>query len=556
MIASMPHQRSPVLLLGAGPGEATCGILYLASHLRRGGIEAFVRLTDDDVTDRQVARSLSKLMARVQPKLVGISLKWFHHVARAKVIARALRAIDPEVEIVIGGNSASWWWKELLTWECVDHVVLGDGEVPLLSLARGDAAPPNVVSHSSRAALDYVQSAKVTDVYYSHFDEMFLSQLDLASFSGWVAPGKGCGENCLYCSGTRGMQKATFGRATPFLRPTQSVQRDHREIIPRTWQLRYDFAGSTAAFLSESWGGADLSRHSTTYFLWGVPPQGLEETLSAAFQRVFVVLDIGCFSESQRLDHIQRGVLKPCPTDARLLEVIARARQFPNLELEISGIAGLPYANAQTLEEERALVEKLVEMGCTVGYQRLQAQPGALVTEHPERFGMVSEAKSFDQFLEYFSEAEPGDDSVPMVRYADAGFEKKVQRTADQLHELIWKEAERKKNIELRGNTRLVNAAADTRELPLGEWLGAHNVTPRAANEKVTVVRSIDGNGLACVPSLPRAKFSEATLQQGKEAAALLETLAAFEKPARIDAVKARRDVVEYLVAGKFLRPI
>src|ERR1044072_9518862 len=37
---------SPVLLLGAGTGEATCGSLYLAGYLRRGGIEAFVRLYD------------------------------------------------------------------------------------------------------------------------------------------------------------------------------------------------------------------------------------------------------------------------------------------------------------------------------------------------------------------------------------------------------------------------------------------------------------------------------------------------------------------------------
>ena len=96
--------RSPVLLLGAGTGEATCGILYLASSLRRNGIEAFVRLYDRDVTHAEVTRSLEALLARVRPKLVGVSLKWFHHVDRALLIARTLRKIDPEIEIVLGGN--------------------------------------------------------------------------------------------------------------------------------------------------------------------------------------------------------------------------------------------------------------------------------------------------------------------------------------------------------------------------------------------------------------------------------------------------------------------
>ena len=276
-----PRSLSPVLLLGAGSGEATCGILYLAGYLRRHGIEAYVRLCDDDETGEQEAGRLAGLMARVRPRVVGISLKWFHHVAGALRLAKAVRAIDPGVQIVLGGNTASYYWRDLVALDCIDGVVLGDGEVPLLSLCRGDASPPNVVTRATqRASLGYVQGASSSDVYYSHFDDIFLSQLDLHSFSGWVAPGKGCGENCLYCSGTRGMQKATFGRADPFLRPEASVQADHREIVPRTWQLRYDFAGSTAELLERTWDGLDLSRHSTTYFLWGVPPPELAATLA------------------------------------------------------------------------------------------------------------------------------------------------------------------------------------------------------------------------------------------------------------------------------------
>ncbi|HEY0093515.1 MAG TPA: cobalamin-dependent protein, partial [Archangium sp.] len=129
---------SPVLLLGAGTGEATCGILYLASYLRRGGIEAFIRLYDGDETGQEVRRSLEALVARVRPRLVGISLKWFHHVHRALLLARTLRKIDPTIRIVLGGNTASYWWRELHAFDCIDHIVLGDGERPLLALCQGE----------------------------------------------------------------------------------------------------------------------------------------------------------------------------------------------------------------------------------------------------------------------------------------------------------------------------------------------------------------------------------------------------------------------------------
>lgn len=560
---------SPILLVGAGTGEATCGILYLASYLRRHGIEAYVRLTDADETEEEIRRSLSELLAHVKPKLVGISLKWFHHVARARLIAKTIRKLDASVQIALGGNTATYFCKELLEWDCVDHVLLGDGEVPLLALCRGEAAMPNVVNRASPGrALTYVDGTTKADVHYSHFDQLFLSQLDLHSFSGWVAPGKGCGENCLYCGGTRGMQKATFGRAKPFLRPVESVRKDHREIVPRTWQLRYDFAGSTAAFLAQTWEGVDLSRHSATYFLWGVPPPELAATLSRHLQRVYMVLDIGCFSEAQRQETMKRGLLKPCPSDRELFEVIERCRAFPNLQLEISGIAGLPFASQATLQQERALVERVLSLGCSIGYQRLEAQPGALVTEHPERFEMVSEAKTFTEFLDAFTRRGLSDKTVPMVRFQDAKLEAAVQRTSDEVDELVWEAAARRSHVELDGRTRLVNRAAATQQFELGAWLGAHRVPAKVAREKVTVVRSIDGAGLSCAPTVSPRKFSDPQLQQGEEGAALLEVLAAFEKPTTVAAalkrltVKARFDVqsagevIHHLTAGKFLQPM
>ncbi|WP_224369417.1 cobalamin-dependent protein [Hyalangium versicolor] len=564
---------SPVLLLGAGTGEATCGILYLAGYLRRGGIEAFVRLYDGDETEEEVVRSLEALVARVRPKLVGISLKWFHHVHRALLLARALRKIDPEIQIVLGGNSASYWWRELYAFDCIDHIILGDGEVPMLALCRGDPSPPNCVTQAPdgsprRQALQYVQGAKNSeDVYYSHFDDIFLSYQDRHAFSGWVAPGKGCGENCLYCGGARGNQKADFGRAKPFLRSEESVRRDHQETAPRTWQYRYDFSGSSAAFLQSTWAGVDLSRHSCTYFLWGIASMELIDALAQTFEQVYMVLDIGCFSEQQRQEQMRRGLLKPCASDRELLEIIDRCRRHPNLGVEISGIAGLPFASAATLEEELRLVKRVISLDCVVGYQRLEAQPGALVTEHPARFDMATEARTFAEFLEYFERREPGDISVPMLRFRDAALEKAVQRTSEQVDALAWEHRAARRKVPIHGRTRLLNTAPSTLQFKLGDWLGPHKVPAKVAQEQVTVVRSVDGTGLACAPSVSPRRFTDPTLDQGEEGRILLSTLAAFERPTTVASAVAQlgskvkldpdsaREVIDHLVDGRFLQP-
>lgn len=560
-------------MLGAGSGEATCGILYLAGYLRRNGIEAFVRLYDGDESDAEVMQSLEALVRRARPKLVGISLKWFHHVHRALLLARTLRQIDPNIQVVMGGNTASYFWRELHAYDCIDHLILGDGELPLLALCQGHPSPPNCVTlgpsgKARRLPLTYVQSPTNTeDVYYSHFNDIFLSQMDLHSFSGWVAPGKGCGENCLYCGGARGNQKAGFGRAKPFLRSEENVRRDHQEIAHQTWQMRYDFSGSSAEFLSSTWAGVDLSRHCCTYFLWGVARIELIEALARTFQRVFMVLDIGCFSEQQRLEQMRRGLLKPCATDQQLLELIDACRRHPNLDIEVSGIGGLPFASDATLQEEVRLVERVISLDCVVGYQRLEAQPGALVTEHPARFDMVTEAKTFTEFLDYFERRDPGEVTVPMIRFKDPALEREVQRTSDRVDALAWKHRDAKKTVVVNGRTRLLNTAPSTQQFSLGEWLGAHRVPAKVSQEPVTVIRSVDGIGLNCAPSLNPRKFADPTLAQGEDGAILLDTLAAFQQPTtvaqavthlgkktRLDSQTAR-EAIDHLVDGRFLQP-
>ena len=115
--------------------------------------------------------------------------------------------------------------------------------------------------------------------------------------------------------------------------------------------------------------------------------------------------------------------------------------------------------------------------------------------------------------------------------------------------------------------TKLVTAIASTLEVQLGDWLGRHQVPARFANQPVTVMRSVDGAGLACAPDLSERKFSDPNVQQGPTAEAILTAIDAFAKPATIEAGIARlkaeagldpesaRGVIDQLAEGRFIQP-
>jgi hypothetical protein len=528
-------------LLGAGRGEATCGILYLGGYLRRNGVEAYVRLNDWDRTEDEIVRSLRQLLGRTRPAIVGISLKWYLHVHRAVVMARAIRRIDPKIRIVLGGNTAALWWRELLTHEVFDDVVMGDGEVPFLALCQGDPHAPNRAHRDDagrpvKVPFGYVQTEASGDVHYSHFDELFLSELDVSGFSGWVAPGKGCDQSCVYCGGRRAAQRLSFGRTMPFLRPAESVAKDHREIHSRVWQYRYDFPGGSTEYLCGVWPSLDLRGKSTTYFLWGVPARGLVKALAQTFERVALILDIGCFSQTQRQALMAASLLKPCPSDEALFSTIDDCLSYPNLELEVCGIAGLPMTSPQALEEERSLMQRVLARGCKVGYQRLQSQPGALVTSHAERFGMVSEAVTFDDFLGFFAKRKPGG-AIPMVRFLDKHLERAVTKACETLDAMIADDVEARRP-KLTPKT-VMKTTATRRQVSLRDWLGHHRAPAPVAATLVDVARSPIGAGLACAPSLDTRRFDDPVVQVGDEARAIVSALAAFERPVQVGGATA-----------------
>jgi len=106
------------------------GIAYLANSLRANGFDADLKDLHDYEWD-----DIEKLISDITPDVIGISCFTFGRIESLKAAAMAKR-VKPDVTVVMGGPHASFFPEQILMSGNVDIVVLGEGEVTIVELAR------------------------------------------------------------------------------------------------------------------------------------------------------------------------------------------------------------------------------------------------------------------------------------------------------------------------------------------------------------------------------------------------------------------------------------
>lgn len=110
------------------------GLLGLADFLRKNSYST--RIIHLGVEKHQYGEiNLDKMIAEHQPAMVGLDLHWHFQAYDVIEIAQKLKRAHPEVAIVVGGFTASFFAEEILRkFDCIDFVIRGDAEIPLRDL--------------------------------------------------------------------------------------------------------------------------------------------------------------------------------------------------------------------------------------------------------------------------------------------------------------------------------------------------------------------------------------------------------------------------------------
>ncbi|MFA8435573.1 MAG: radical SAM protein [Marinifilaceae bacterium] len=459
--------KERVLLLGDTQGTASVGLLYLSSYLKRNGVD--VRCILNNFSNSQsLQKDLERVLLQTQPTIIGISLKWFLHIARVLAIAEYIKSFDDNIKVVLGGNTATYYWDEIIQNEFVDYIVLGDGEEPFLKLCIGESNVPNLVYKRGNDCFStdvcYVQNEEnSSDIFLTDLEDLFVTKKDpfLAEYL-YLPVGKGCNMSCFYCAGCNEVQKLTFNRSKAFLRDTDSIRKDISILKKYTSTLMFDFeipAKEDVEFYQNIWHGIDLSKHFSIFFFWSVPSEELILLISKTFRCCHLYIDLATFDEKKRLKLTQNGWLKDQPKDSEIFQFCDQCEGLDNISFGICSIWGTPFFSAKEVyitEEIVANLYRKYRSFLGVECMKLHAQPGAPILNQLEQFGLYSDANNFQEFYHYSQLNYKCDkehvEVYPYIKFLDPKLKNQVDISLQTISYEIYNSFEKSKYLEIEIN--------------------------------------------------------------------------------------------------------
>jgi len=223
------------------------GFLSLLEYLQRHGHS--VRIINVAHRMLQSRRfDAEKLIRSLRPAAFGLDLHWLVHAHGSLELAGIIKKYHPDIPVIFGGLSASYYHDELVRYPQVDYVVRGDSaEEPLRRLisAIKDDRPPEDVPNLTWKEAGRVRvnefshvPAEMDDVVFDYRKMMraTVRHLDLRShlpFKGWLNYPivaalccRGCAHNCVICGGSASAYEKICGRKSPAYRGPELLARD------------------------------------------------------------------------------------------------------------------------------------------------------------------------------------------------------------------------------------------------------------------------------------------------------------------------------------------
>lgn len=167
------------------------------------------------------------------------------NITQTLKVAEQLKAINPSVKVLLGGPEVSYEWEEIIALDCVDYIIVGEGEIPFHEL----------LTH-------YPAVEQVPNLVYKHKGEVRYNEknvsYDVSNFAGvnpyrndpvedlynkvsYIETSRGCPYKCGFClasldNNVRYLPMAdikqnllylmTHGRVIKFLDRTFNMKRD------------------------------------------------------------------------------------------------------------------------------------------------------------------------------------------------------------------------------------------------------------------------------------------------------------------------------------------
>lgn len=400
------------------------GFLTISSYLQSRGMR--VRIANLAVRMMKDPHfSVPKFIAKQKPKAVGIDLHWLPHAHGALEVARIVKEIHPDVPVIMGGLSSTYFHQELINYKQVDYVLRGDStEAPLhqLLLALENGGPldkiPNLTYKTDGLLhvnpLTFLpESLDYADLRADLMIEMVMRHRDLASvvpFDGWlknpitaVFTVKGCAHQCATC----GSSLTTCGHLTKRTWPTfRSPQSLVKNIVHLSRLTRGPVflvgdllqAGEAhAEEVLERLKKADVD-NQVVFECFDVPPVEFLRKIDAHVRNWS--LELSPESHDHDVRRAQDG--EPSYNNEQMEESLRETMKLRCTRIDVFFMIGLPRQTYKSVMKTIDYCEHLFQMSdrrlsCFISPMGPFLDPGSRVFEEPEKFGYKLFARTLEE---------------------------------------------------------------------------------------------------------------------------------------------------------------
>ena len=400
------------------------GFLTIAGYLKQQGMQVrIVNLGLRMLTDPKF--DVRKFLAGVRPKAIGIDLHWMPHCHGAIEIARLAKEVHPEVPVLFGGLSATYFHKELLAYPEIDFVLRGDSTEPplhqLLTALREGGPLDKIPNLSWRddgeirvnpltfipMTLDYI------DVYPELLIEMAIRYRDIASvlpFNGWlrnpttmVLPLKGCAFECVTCGSSNSTCAMMTGRRKPVFRSPANlagnlaaIGRLSRGPIVIPGDLLQGGRKYATRAIDEIAAAGVTNEICFEFF--DVPPIDFLQYVDSKLPNWS--FEVSPESHDKVVRHAMEG---QAGYENEAMETMLREALKLNCHrIDVFYMIGLPQQTYQSVMETVDYCEQLFKWGdprlqCFISPMGPFLDPGSQIFEHPERYGYRKFAHTLEE---------------------------------------------------------------------------------------------------------------------------------------------------------------
>lgn len=216
------------------------GTFFIADFLNNKSIKTQI-IHETIEKDLNKKFPLTAYIKKINPQFCCIPINWHQQMASAIKITREIKNNFPNIKIVTGGFTASYFAEKILKeYPFFDFAIRGDAELPLYKLIKSNPLPtiPNLIWRKNSKIITNKLTYQITPTdlnkasftnfkLLKNYKEYLKTRMNSHSSKNenifYFSAGRGCNGNCLNCAGGRLAQQKFNNRKTVIIYPIPFV---------------------------------------------------------------------------------------------------------------------------------------------------------------------------------------------------------------------------------------------------------------------------------------------------------------------------------------------